>query len=106
VGGAFSVSHAGTILPTRHLRIACRPTSFTADDSGVGIVGKHVDMYTGRGATAEQEAFRFVGDNQFVCQLVVGGAPAAFAIAPMTTPEPSGLDLPRLRETSPLQFRA
>jgi len=102
----FSVIQAGTILTIPTLPSPWNTTRFTADDSGVGIVGKHVDVYTGLGATAKQETFRFVGDNQFVCQLVVGGAAAAFAIAPMTTPEPCGLDLPRLRATSPLQFRS
>ena len=101
----FSVIQAGTILTIPTLPSPWNTTRFTADDSGVGIVGKHVDVYTGLGATAKQETFRFVGDNQFVCQLVVRGA-AAFAIAPMTTPEPPGLDLPRFRETSPLQFRS
>lgn len=40
---------------------------FIADDTGGGIQGKHVDVYCGDGAAAEQETFRITADNMRLC---------------------------------------
>jgi 3D (Asp-Asp-Asp) domain-containing protein len=44
--------------------------TFTANDIGNGVKGKHVDVYCGEGKAAEQETFRITSQNQTVC---VGG---------------------------------
>ncbi|MEO9362566.1 MAG: discoidin domain-containing protein [Nitrososphaera sp.] len=41
--------------------------TFTAADTGPGVTGKHVDIYTGLGLGARKEAFRITGANQTVC---------------------------------------
>jgi 3D (Asp-Asp-Asp) domain-containing protein len=41
--------------------------TFRATDIGVGIVGQHIDVFTGTGRNAEQETFRITSDNNRVC---------------------------------------
>jgi 3D (Asp-Asp-Asp) domain-containing protein len=41
--------------------------AFRATDVGVGIVGQHIDVFTGTGRTAEEETFRITSDNNRVC---------------------------------------
>ena len=41
--------------------------TFRASDIGVGIVGQHIDVFTGTGSTAEQETFRITSNNNRVC---------------------------------------
>jgi hypothetical protein len=43
-----------------------RPLLF-ATDIGVGIVGQHIDVFTGTGTTAEQETFRITSNDNRVC---------------------------------------
>jgi len=40
---------------------------FRATDVGVGIVGQHIDVFTGTGRAAEQETFRITSNNNRVC---------------------------------------
>jgi len=40
---------------------------FRATDVGVGIVGQHIDVFTGTGKTAEEETFRITSNNNRVC---------------------------------------
>lgn len=40
---------------------------YTARDVGGGITGKHIDVYCGEGAAAEQETFRITGQDNQVC---------------------------------------
>ena len=90
----FSVVQAGTVLTIPSLPSPWNTTRLIADDSGVGVVGKHIDVFTGSGATAKQETFRIMGFYEIVCQLIGGGVPA-FVIASMTAPEPYGLHVPQ-----------
>jgi 3D (Asp-Asp-Asp) domain-containing protein len=41
--------------------------TFTADDTGGAIKGKHVDIYCGAGRVAEQETKRVTSNNGTVC---------------------------------------
>jgi len=41
--------------------------TFRATDVGVGIVGQHIDVFTGIGLAAEQETFRITSNNNRVC---------------------------------------
>jgi len=41
--------------------------TFRAMDVGVGIVGQHIDVFTGIGLAAEQETFRITSNNNRVC---------------------------------------
>ena len=41
---------------------------FFTSDVGAGIIGKHVDVYTGEGATAILESFKITSQNNNVCQ--------------------------------------
>ena len=41
--------------------------TFRADDIGNGVVGKHIDVYTGEGKSAEQLTFKITGNNNTVC---------------------------------------
>jgi membrane-bound lytic murein transglycosylase len=34
---------------------------------GVGIVGQHIDVFTGMGRAAEEETFRITSNNNRVC---------------------------------------
>jgi len=40
---------------------------FRATDIGNGIVGHHIDVFTGTGVAAEQETFRITSNNNRVC---------------------------------------
>ena len=42
-------------------------TAFTATDVGPAITGNHVDVYTGEGKIALNEAYRITGQNNTVC---------------------------------------
>jgi len=41
--------------------------TFRATDVGNGIVGQHIDVFTGTGLAAEQETFRITSNNNRVC---------------------------------------
>ncbi len=41
--------------------------TFRASDVGAGIVGRHIDVFTGTGRVAEQETFRITSKNNRVC---------------------------------------
>ena len=41
--------------------------TFRATDIGVGIVGQHIDVFTGAGSAAEQETLRITSENNRVC---------------------------------------
>src|SRR5689334_19821360 len=41
--------------------------TFRATDVGIGIVGQHIDVFTGMGRAAEEETFRITSDNNRVC---------------------------------------
>jgi len=41
--------------------------TFQATDIGNGIVGQHIDVFTGTGKEAEQETFRITSENNRVC---------------------------------------
>ena len=66
----FAVIQAGTNITIPSLPAPWNTTRLIADDSGTGIVGPHVDVYTGLGAAAEQETLRITGNDQTVCHLV------------------------------------
>jgi len=40
---------------------------FRATDVGAGIVGQHIDVFTGMGRAAEEETFRITSNNNRVC---------------------------------------
>ena len=40
---------------------------FSGSDEGPSIIGKHVDVFTGEGITAENETFRITSSNNTVC---------------------------------------
>ncbi|KAF6246170.1 hypothetical protein C6990_10330 [Nitrosopumilus sp. b3] len=42
-------------------------TIFIASDEGTAIKGKHIDIFTGEGNNAKEEAFRITGFNNKVC---------------------------------------
>jgi len=41
--------------------------TFRATDVGVGIVGQHIDVFTGTGSAAQQETFRITSNDNRVC---------------------------------------
>jgi 3D (Asp-Asp-Asp) domain-containing protein len=41
--------------------------TFNATDVGVGIIGQHIDVFTGTGRTAEEETFRITSNDNRVC---------------------------------------
>jgi len=86
----FAVIQAGTNITIPSLPSPWNTTRFVADDSGAGIVGPHVDVYTGLGASAEQETFRITGNNQTVCHLVgqVLAAPQSGSLIIQTAQDP------------------
>jgi len=60
------------IPPGAHVQISTLPTpwaskTFHATDIGNGIVGQHIDVFTGTGLAAEQETFRITSNNNRVC---------------------------------------
>ena len=60
------------IPPGARVQIVTLPSpwaskTFRATDVGNGIVGQHIDVFTGTGAAAEQETFRITSNNNRVC---------------------------------------
>lgn len=71
VEGAIAIDRS-LIPPGAHVQISTLPApwaskTFRATDIGVGIVGQHIDVFTGTGSAAEQETFRITSDNNRVC---------------------------------------
>lgn len=71
----FAVIPAGSNLTIPSIPAPWNTTKFVADDSGSGIVGRHVDVYTGLGLAAKQADYALTSGNQTVCAFieVVGG---------------------------------
>ena len=71
VDGAIAIDRS--LIPAgANVQIATLPTpwaskTFRATDIGVGVVGQHIDVFTGIGSAAEQETFRITSDNNRVC---------------------------------------
>jgi 3D (Asp-Asp-Asp) domain-containing protein len=69
--GAIAIDRS--VIPSgSHVQISTLPSpwsskTFSATDIGVGIVGQHIDVFTGTGSTAEQETFRITSNNNRVC---------------------------------------
>jgi 3D (Asp-Asp-Asp) domain-containing protein len=60
------------IPPGADVQISTLPSpwsskTFRATDVGVGIVGQHIDVFTGMGRVAEEETFRITSNNNRVC---------------------------------------
>jgi 3D (Asp-Asp-Asp) domain-containing protein len=71
VEGAIAIDRA-LIPPGAQVQISTLPTpwasrTFRATDIGNGIVGQHIDVFTGTGLAAEQETFRITSNNNHVC---------------------------------------
>jgi 3D (Asp-Asp-Asp) domain-containing protein len=71
IEGAIAIDRS-VIPPGAHVQISTLPSpwsskTFRATDVGNGIVGQHIDVYTGTGSTAEQETFRITSNNNRVC---------------------------------------
>lgn len=71
VDGAIAIDRA-FIPPGADVQISTLPTpwatkTFRATDIGNGIVGQHIDVFTGTGLAAEQETFRITSNNNRVC---------------------------------------
>lgn len=69
--GAIAIDRS-VITPGAQVQISTLPTPwaskvFRATDIGVGIVGQHIDVFTGMGLAAEQETFRITSENNRVC---------------------------------------
>ncbi|HWF87977.1 MAG TPA: 3D domain-containing protein [Pyrinomonadaceae bacterium] len=69
--GIIAIDRA-LIPPDAHVQISTLPTpwaakTFRATDIGNGIVGQHIDVFTGIGLAAEQETFRITSENNRVC---------------------------------------
>src|SRR5689334_13274202 len=62
-----------SLIPTgAHVQISTLPDpwatkTFHATDIGNGIVGQHIDVFTGTGLAAEEETFRITSNNNRVC---------------------------------------
>jgi 3D (Asp-Asp-Asp) domain-containing protein len=71
VDGAIAVDHS--VIPRgAQVQISTLPDrwgskTFRATDIGVGIVGQHIDVFTGTGNTAREETFRITSNNNRVC---------------------------------------
>src|ERR1044072_191817 len=71
VEGAIDID--GSVIPrASHVQITTLPDpwaskTFRATDIGNGIVGQHIDVFTGTGLAAEQETFRITSNNNHVC---------------------------------------
>jgi len=69
--GAIAIDRS--LIPSgAHVHISTLPgpwasKTFRATDIGNGIVGQHIDVFTGTGLTAEQETFRITSNNNRVC---------------------------------------
>jgi 3D (Asp-Asp-Asp) domain-containing protein len=71
VEGAVAIDRS-LIPPGAEVQISTLPSpwsskTFRATDVGVGIVGQHIDVFTGMGRTAEEETFRITSNNNRVC---------------------------------------
>ena len=69
--GAIAIDRS-LIPPGAEVQISTLPNPwgakvFVATDVGVGIVGQHIDVFTGTGSAAEQETFRITSNNNHVC---------------------------------------
>ena len=69
--GAIAIDRS-LIPPGADVQIATLPDpwatkTFRATDIGNGIVGQHIDVFTGTGLAAEQETFRITSNNNRVC---------------------------------------
>ena len=62
-----SVIPLGTIVRVPSLPGEWSATTFVADDTGGGIVGKHVDVYCGVGPEAKAQTFRLTSHDGRVC---------------------------------------
>ena len=71
IDGAIAIDRS--LIPTgAQVQIATLPNpwasrTFRATDVGVGIVGQHIDVFTGMGKAAEEETFRITSNNNRVC---------------------------------------
>jgi len=71
VDGAIAIDRS--LIPhNAHVQISTLPDPwatkiFRASDIGNGIVGQHIDVFTGTGTAAEQETFRITSNNNRVC---------------------------------------
>ena len=71
VDGAIAIDRA--LIPRgADVQISTLPTpwatkTFRATDIGNGIVGQHIDVFTGTGLAAEEETFRITSNNNRVC---------------------------------------
>lgn len=69
--GAIAIDRS--LIPAgAHVQISTLPSpwaskTFRATDVGVGIVGQHIDVFTGTGNAAEEETFRITSNNNRVC---------------------------------------
>ena len=69
--GAIAIDRS--VIPRgSNVQIATLPSpwaskTFRATDVGNGIVGQHIDVFTGIGLAAEQETFRITSNNNRVC---------------------------------------
>jgi 3D (Asp-Asp-Asp) domain-containing protein len=71
VDGAIAIDRS-LIPPGADVQISTLPDPwatkmFRATDIGNGIVGQHIDVFTGTGLAAEQETFRITSNNNRVC---------------------------------------
>ena len=69
--GAIAIDRS-LIPPGAQVQISTLPSpwsskTFRASDVGNGIVGQHIDVFTGTGRTAEEETFRITSNNNRVC---------------------------------------
>jgi phage replication-related protein YjqB (UPF0714/DUF867 family)/3D (Asp-Asp-Asp) domain-containing protein len=62
-----SVIPAGAQVQISTLPSPWGSKTFWATDTGGGIIGQHIDVFTGTGATAQQETFRITSSNNRVC---------------------------------------
>lgn len=69
--GAIAIDRS--VIPRgANVQIATLPSpwaskTFRATDIGNGVVGQHIDVFTGIGLAAEQETFRITSNNNRVC---------------------------------------
>jgi 3D (Asp-Asp-Asp) domain-containing protein len=71
VDGAIAIDRS-FIPHGAHVQISTLPNPwatkvFRATDIGNGIVGQHIDVFTGTGTAAEEETFRITSNNNRVC---------------------------------------
>ena len=62
-----SVIPAGSQVQISTLPSPWGSKTLSATDVGNGIVGQHIDVFTGTGAAAEEETFRITSNNNRVC---------------------------------------